>query len=420
MSIIGGFLRPDLGAIHLRGAVVLQGDSQAMRKKGVTIVHQHFMLVPRFTVAENLLLDQMESAAGLLDQKSCREAAQRKAAEVGWTFDFNAVTGDLPVGVQQRIEILKALIADSEIIILDEPTAVLSPGEVDDLFRVLRILREAGRTIILIAHKLDEVYAIADVVTVLRKGEVTGRGRLEGISRDQILRWMVGDLPPSSTPISSERGQVLLAAKGITVLGDRRVAALQSLDLEVAEGEIVGLGGVDGNGQLELAEALAGVRPIHAGVLTIEGRAAYMPQDRQRDGLALDMSIWENLLFSSAARGFYSPRMMRRRGRTMADAFDVKYDSIDDPIRSLSGGNQQKIVAARVMSQQPSVLIVMNPTRGLDVKATRFVHDQIRRAAQSGMAVLLISTDLDELAALSHRTLFLRKGQLVEGVEAMV
>lgn len=377
------------------------------------------MLVPRFTVAENLMLDTMESVGGILDRDAVTKA-KRKAEEVGWKFDFDAITGELPVGVQQRIEILKSLVADAETVILDEPTAVLSPGEVDDLFRVLRLLREAGRTIILIAHKLDEVYAIADVVTVLRKGKVTGRGLLSEISREQVVEWMVGEIPAPAAQIDVAQGEVLLRARNLTVLGDRKSVAVKNLELEIREGEIVGIGGVDGNGQLELAEALAGVRRPESGGIRVEGRVSYMPQDRQRDGLALDMPIWENLLFLREANGFYFPSAMRQRGRKLADAYSVKYDSIDDPMRSLSGGNQQKVVAARVMAQQPSILIAMNPTRGLDVKATSFVHDQLTDAARNGMAILLISTDLDELASLATRTLFLCQGEWVEGVEAMV
>jgi simple sugar transport system ATP-binding protein len=415
MNVLAGFLRPDSGEVFLKGAPAPIGNPRALREKGVSLVHQHFMLVPEFSVLENLALDQMSSRLGAVPTAPVLQKAEAQAVAVGWTFDFTARTGDLPVGIQQRIEILKALATDARILILDEPTAVLSPDETQDLFQVLRRLREQGRAIILIAHKLSEVFAIADRVTVLRRGEVTGAAAIKDVDTAELSHWMVGDLLTETVTTAAPGGDIRIRAESLTVKGDRGETAVQNAAFEIRAGEILGIAGVDGNGQLELAEAVAGVRPKAGGQITIDGVASYIPQDRRRDGLALDMAIWENLIDPRSLSPWLSPARETARADELRERFDIRAETVQDRPRQLSGGNQQKVVVARELSRAPQVIVAMNPTRGLDLNATRFVHSQLRAAAAGGAAILLISTDLDEIAALSHRRLNISRGRLTEG-----
>jgi simple sugar transport system ATP-binding protein len=341
---------------------------------------------------------------------------------VGWTLDLDAPSASLPVGVQQRLEILKALMGSPKLLILDEPTAVLSPDEVLDLVRVVKSLQSEGVTLILIAHKLSEVYAMADRVTVLRKGRLAATSPLPGLEQSQLARWMVGDFPAGNeAPPSGSLGGVLLRLTRATIVGDRGEQAVRDAGLEVRAGEILGIGGVDGNGQLELAEALSQVRPLLTGELALESTPAYIPQDRQVDGLALEMPIWENLLIKGVSRsdlfrgGLLSPPQIAAWAKQLIQDYAIKAGSPNDPARSLSGGNQQKVVVSRSLSGQPQIIVAMNPTRGLDIRASAFVHEELRKAALRGAGVVLVSTDLDELAALATRTLYMSSGRLSAG-----
>ncbi|MFN8218993.1 MAG: ATP-binding cassette domain-containing protein [Fimbriimonadales bacterium] len=354
---------------------------------------------------------------------------------MGWEVDPKARVANLPVGVQQRIEILKNLADDSPVLILDEPTAVLTAEEFEDLARVLGELKGKGKIVILIAHKLSEVLAVADRVTVLRRGEVVRTATRSEVDAAMLAKWMVGSLPEelsSSAEVPSDEGFELV---GAWVKGDRGEAAVAGIDLQVRRGEIVGLGGVDGNGQVELAEAVVGVRQLQNGTrrwkggpVTDELRVAYIPQDRQGDGLALEMSIQDNMLITGVrrrnlARGqFLKGREIAAWARHLVDAFQIKTPNAALPVGSLSGGNQQKVVVSRSLDQTPDLLVCANPTRGLDIRATDFVHRQLVAAREAGAAVLLISTDLDELAAIATRTLFLSNGKLVavEGEQSLV
>lgn len=422
MGVFAGSIVPDSGRCLHEGQSLPMGRPAEVRRRKIALVHQHFMLVPQFTVAENLALDQLDSVWGAVDQKQVVKRAQRAAEEVGWSFDPSARTNTLPVGVQQRLEILKALAMDAEIIILDEPTAVLSPDEVDDLIRVLRRLAASGKTVVLIAHKLSEVFAAADRVTVLRRGRLVGCAPIGDLTPDTLADWMVGAMP-DQIPMGQPKPGALTAlrADGLVVKGARGETAVRGASLAVREGEILGIGGVDGNGQIELAEALAGARPLAAGSLETTVRAAYIPQDRQVDGLAMDMPIWENMLVGSLddSRLFRGPLL--RRGKALEWAshlvgqFSIKAGSVLDAARSLSGGNQQKVIVSRILSQKPGLIVAVNPTRGLDIKATRFVHSQLLSAAAQGAGIVLFSTDLDELAALATRTVFMSRGALVQG-----
>ncbi len=430
MSVLGGFVRPDSGSIEFGSGSFPIGEPAAIRGLGISMVHQHFMLVPEFTVEENLALAQIPSLWGLSKVSERAGKALRMAKELGWKVDPRAKVRDLPVGVQQRIEILKALGDDAKVLILDEPTAVLSAEEVTDLFRVIARLRAEGKTVILIAHKLGEVMAIADRVTVLRKGQFVATAALDGsVSSDQLAEWMVGSsgtltprppLPPG-TNIRQGEGEAVRASL-LSVKGDRGEIAVRGISFEIAKGEILGFGGVDGNGQVELAEALAGVRPFQGDLRAPD--AVYVPQDRQVDGLALGMSIQDNLWIAGHSRPelnrgpFLKLGSLKGWASGLVHRFSIKIGGLNDPASSLSGGNQQKVVVARSLDQVPEFLIVVNPTRGLDLKATAFVHEQIANAARSGAAVALISTDRDELDALADRKVYLSAGSLFESMES--
>lgn len=429
MNVLAGFLSPDEGRIELDGASLPLGDPFACRAKGIEMVHQHFMLVPAFTVEENIALSRLGGLAGPLRLASATEPARKLARELGWSLPEGRRTGSLPVGEQQRIEILKALSGGADVLIFDEPTAVLSPGEVTDLFRVLRELRDRGKTILLIAHKLSEIVEIADEVTVLRAGVRVAGSTMAETDAVQLAEWMVGAVPEALPKIGLTPGEEVLACEGLEVRGDRGEVAVRGVSVQIRRGEVLGIGGVDGNGQVELAEALARVRPAHDGKLNVlnGARVAFVPQDRHQHGLALRMSVRDNLLLGGLGEPeltfgpFLRPGAVRRWAYGLVERFQVKAASLDEPIGSLSGGNQQKVVVGRTLARRPDLLVALNPTRGLDLHATRYVHGCLLDAAREGAAVVLFSTDLDELAALATRTLFMSRGHLAEGgAEALV
>lgn len=428
MNILAGFLPPDRGRIRLEGQPVTLPSHRAAREKGIAMVHQHFMLVPQFSVEENLALSRLTDLRGRLSVAELTEPAWRLAQELGWDVPRRATTGQLPVGVQQRIEILKVLSGEARVLIFDEPTAVLSPDEVADLFRVLRRLRDAGKAILLIAHKLSEVMQVADVVSVLRRGRLVATAPITEVEPARLAAWMLGeevslDVAPNGAP---DRGALVLEAEGLLVRGDRDEEAVRGATFAVHRGEILGLGGVDGNGQVELAEALLGIRPLAGGRLRThpdEGRPfriAYIPQDRQHDGLALSLSVAENFLIEGHRRPDlgWGPFLRGRKARVWAESlvrrFGIKVESVSDRVDSLSGGNQQKVVVSRALDSNPDLIVAVNPTRGLDFAASADVHRRLREAAAAGAGVVLFSTDSDELAALAHRTLYLDRGVLYD------
>lgn len=432
MNILSGFLPPDEGEVLLDEKHLPVGRPHLCRGLGIEMVHQHFMLVPAFTVAENLALAKLEKLGRPLNLSEITEPALEMARDLGWEIDPKARISGLPVGVQQRIEILKSLQNEAKVLILDEPTAVLSPDEVIDLFRVLRKLKESGRAIVLIAHKLAEVMSIADRVTVLRRGLYVASARIEETNPTQLAEWMVGEMAaaPARSPGSRDSG---LEVSGLTVKGDRGETAINEVALEIQKGEILGIGGVDGNGQVELAETLVLVRRPESGRLLWQRipldaaaiRVSYIPQDRQEDGLALAMSITDNLLIEGHRRDDLHrgpaliPKSIRNWAEDLIRRFSIKVDTPRLPVSSLSGGNQQKVVVSRNLDVLPDLLVAVNPTRGLDVKATQYVHEQILTAKASGSAVALLSTDHDELAALADRTVYLSRGRILEGEGAL-
>jgi ABC-type uncharacterized transport system ATPase subunit len=418
VGVLAGFVSADSGSVKLDGKPIPLGRPNECRHAGVAMVHQHFTLVPEFTVAENLALDRLQNLIGFLRQDELAEPALKLSAELNWPIEPKAKVKNLPVGVQQRLEILKVLADDSPVVIFDEPTAVLAPDEVLDLFRVLRDLKQRGKTVILIAHKLSEVLSVADRVTVLRRGQFVATASIGDVDENQLATWMVGDLPADLTK----------EPRTDWAKGDRGEDALRGITIDIRRGEILGIGGVDGNGQVELAEVAVGVRPISRGELlwdqSPEHRIAYIPQDRRTDGLALNMSILDNMLIEGHRRAelsrgpFLDTGAAKSWATRLVDQFQIKTPSASEKVGSLSGGNQQKVVVSRNLDQTPDLLVCVNPTRGLDIRAADFVQRQILKARDEGAAVLLISTDLDELAILADRTQFISRGELREALEA--
>ncbi|MDE2126357.1 MAG: ATP-binding cassette domain-containing protein [Armatimonadetes bacterium] len=437
MHILAGLIQPDEGAIRLAGIPAQIDSARAARRLGISMVHQHFSLVPAFTVAENLSLDALlqpgnraperRVAGGVLN---AAKPALRKAAELGWTLEPQAITESLPVGTQQRVEIAKALAFGARCVIFDEPTAVLSVDEVGELFRVLRQLRDGGASVLLIAHKLNEITAIADRVTVLRQGRRVFSGRMKETSTSELAASMVGTAPPPAgatiTPQPDSASSRKFTVSNLTVLSEDGRAILTNVSFSAPGGQVYGIGGVDGNGQAELAELLAGIRWPQIGSLSWSGlepskappRVAYVPPDRRHAGLAVDLPVWINLVWDAAAQPEYARCGLLRIGRLRALArqmmqdYDIRAGSIDTTTSKLSGGNQQKIVVARALHARPDLLIAVNPARGLDIGASKFVLDSIASAARAGAAVILFSTDLDELRAYADQLAIVAAGEL--------
>lgn len=421
MAVLAGFLQPDSGTVTLADAPLPLGQPFAIKHRGVRMVHQHFMLVPNFTVEENLALADLEQPFRPLDVKAETATALATADRLGWKFDPKARTGDLPVGTQQRIEITKALAGEAKVLILDEPTAVLGDREVDELFAVLREVACQGTAVIIIAHNLDEVTRIADRVSVLRHGRMVASFESGEIQRDRLREVMQGEDAVRELRPPTHQGPDRVHVQDITVRGDRGEIAVDGLSLDVAEGEIFGIAGVDGNGQTELAEALVGLRPLDSGQIVGVSHPGYVPQDRQTDGLALGLTVEENLLLGNEARPDFRRGPLLRVGAIRAWAQDlvarysVKVGRVTDPVGSLSGGNQQKIIVARAMSSQPDTVVACNPTRGLDIVATNFVRGQLTDLADGGGSVIVSSTDREDLElALEVRTISRGRWQVDE------
>jgi general nucleoside transport system ATP-binding protein len=432
MNILAGLLRPDAGSIELRGERVdLRSPKQAI-ESGIGMVHQHFRLVDRFTVAENVTLGWHAPKTVIR-----RRPLEREIAQLSETYRMR-VEADRPVwqlsvGEQQRVEILKNLYRGAEILILDEPTAVLTPQEASGLFESLRRMADEGRGIVFISHKLDEVMAVADRVTVLRRGRNVGTVAKAATSEAELARMMIGhDLPRGAAPGDQEPGEPVLRLEGVEARDDRGLPALRGIDLEVRAGEIVGLAGVAGNGQLALAEVIVGLRPTRGGRVLFEGRdvsrwsvarrvsagIGYCPEDRLRYGVAPALSVQDNLVSKSYRRRPVGGRFLIDRGRARREAeelarrFDVRGE-LDAPVATLSGGNVQKVVLAREISADPRLLIAAQPTRGLDLGAAEATRRLLIEQRDAGRAVLVISEDLDELVRISDRIAVIYEGRIM-------
>lgn len=433
MRILYGMERADAGTIEVNGRVVRISDPQTASRLGIGMVHQRFRLIPSLPVVENVVLGAEPNHLGWLDRGRARSEVETLSHQYGLELDPDEVVGKLPVGLQQRVEILRLLYRRSEVLIFDEPTAVLTPSESETLFHVIRNLKAQGKSIIYISHKLWEIMAIADRVTVLRLGRVQRSLARADATPELLTRLMVGEeLAPLRRQINSAPGETLLELKDVSAMSDMGVPALRSVSLQLRAGEILGVAGVEGNGQRELAEVIVGVRPVEAGTISIRGSdvtlastqerrkrgLAYIPEDRDKEGVSLDLPIADNMialrfderplsaggiLFSSAIAA-WCERLIRE--------YSVRAASVKMPARGLSGGNLQKVIVARELAGDPYVVVAFHPFRGLDVGSTRFVHEKLLELSAAGRGVLLISGDLDEILGLSDRVAVLYRGQV--------
>jgi simple sugar transport system ATP-binding protein len=433
MNLLYGLYVQDEGEIAINGKhVVLHGPGDAI-KQGIGMVHQHFMLVPPLTVAENIVLGAEPPGLALFPRAEAIRRVNELSSLFGLRVDPTARVGDLPVGLQQRVEILKTLYRGAEILILDEPTAVLTPQETDELFVVLQDLVDKGKTILFISHKLREVMAVADQISVLRRGKKIATLEKTQTSREEIARLMIGRevLPQVDRGISHPAGSVL-EVRNLTCDSDRGLSALKGVSFTVRAGEVLGIAGVEGNGQSELADVLTGLRPATGGTVVLAGQPAVhatphhlrqlglaaIPEDRHARGLVLDYSIADNLILGEQTQPEVSgghilnPRRILARARRLIASFDIRGATPKTPARALSGGNQQKVVLAREIDARPRLLIAAQPTRGLDIGAIQFVHEQIIAERNRGAGILLISAELEEILALSDRIAVLYEGHI--------
>jgi ABC-type uncharacterized transport system ATPase subunit len=435
MNVLYGLYRPDEGEIRISGEPVVLHSSKDAIEHGIGMVHQHFMLIPVMTVAENIVLGSEPSESGvLLDYSAARDRVRELSKGFGFAVDPDARVQDITVGQQQRVEIMKALYRRADILVLDEPTAVLTPQEAGELFEILRTLSREGLSIIFISHKLNEVLEIADRITVLRRGKLVETLPAQGATEASLARLMVGREvllrvdKPAVTP-----GDALLRVADLHVRDERGIEKVRGVSFEVHAGEIVGIAGVDGNGQTELIDALAGLIRPESGDVELAGRDVthesvrkhfdegfgHIPQDRQRHGLVLEFSIAENVALHEfrtepdSRLGWLHPRALIARARRLIKEFDVRGGGPATHAGALSGGNQQKVILAREIDRDPKVLVAAQPTRGLDVGAIEFVHRRLVEERAEGRAILLVSLELDEVLSLADRILVLYEGEVV-------
>ena len=434
MNVLYGLYQADAGDIVLDGQVQhFAGPGDAMRA-GIGMVHQHFMLIPVFTVAENVMLGHEETKGlGQLDLDAARAKVHEISKRFGFDIDPDAMVGDLPVGAQQRVEIIKALSRDAKVLVFDEPTAVLTPQETDELMAIMRQLRESGTGIVFITHKLREVRAVADRITVIRLGKVVGEASPTA-SNAELASLMVGravELTVHKAP--AKPGEVVLDVANLTVIDHVGQHVVNDVSFQLRRGEILAVAGVQGNGQTELTEALLGLQPRVTGTVTLaendiskakvhqrlHAGVGFVPEDRTHDGLVGEFTIAENLVLDRldgapfVKAGSLQLGKIREFASEMVSEFDIRTTGIDQPAGKLSGGNQQKVVLARELSKDLSVLIAAQPTRGVDVGSIEFIHKQIVEARDAGVPVLVVSTELDEVTALADRIMVMYRGKIV-------
>ncbi len=438
MNVLFGLLHPDEGEILIDGEPTTFTNSGEAVRRGIGMVHQHFMLVPVFSVAENVVLGfEPTKSWNRVDYKKATEDIRRVSREFNLEVDPDAIVENLPIGLQQRVEILKALSHDAELLILDEPTAVLTPQEIDALMAIMRSLADAGKSILFITHKLKEVKAIADVITIIRQGKVVGTAQPSD-SEATLASMMVGrnvELTVEKSPYAP--GDEVFEVRDLVVRDDRGLIAVNNVSFEVRAGEILALAGVQGNGQTELVEAIAGMRSVESGTITLHGKditraspretldagLGHIPEDRQRDGLVMSMSVADNLVLNTPRRAPFASRGTRNIGAINENAFrlvkefDIRTTSIHSPVSSLSGGNQQKVIVARELSRQLDFLVASQPTRGLDVGSIEYVHRQMVQHRNDGHGALVVSSELDEVFALGDRIAVMFEGRISGIVE---
>ena len=434
MNVLYGLYRPDVGTLEVDGAEVTFRSPRDAIARGIGMVHQHFMLVPTLTVAENVVLGAEPTSHGLLDVKAAEAAVQALCARFGFQLDPRARVGELGVGARQKVEIVKALHRGARALVLDEPTAVLTPDEADELFAVARRLSEAGTAVVLVSHKLKEVLAFSERVVVMRRGRKVAELSAVDTTPETLAAHVMGEPPPAPPPFQpATPGEPVLVLSGVRADGPRGRPALKGVSLRLCAGEVVGIAGVDGNGQRELAEVVTGLRPLTGGTLEVRGRplaggtpsafraagVGHVPEDRHRHAMVGSFSVEENLSLGRHRDGpFAHGAWIDLAGRQAAaerdmEAWDVRPRDGSLPMQVLSGGNQQKVVMARELALDPAVLVAVQPTRGLDIGAVATVRAQLRAHAARGRAVLLLSLDLEEVLALSDRAYVLYDGRTV-------
>lgn len=439
MNVVYGLLQPDSGTIAVNGkAITIHSPLDALAA-GIGMVHQHFMLIPVFTVVENIVLgNEKTNRAGLLNLDQAREEIRRISEEFNFHVDPDALVENLPVGIQQRVEIIRALIYDAQVLILDEPTAVLTPQETDELLRNLKKLRDSGRSIVFISHKLREVKAIADKITIIRRGKVVGSAS-PSASQEELANLMVGrEVDLKVDKKVQQLGAPIVEVKNFSQLNHYGRPIVDDVSFEVKAGEILAIAGVQGNGQSELAESIIGLQEITKGSITVAGHdvlgnsvlenlqsgIAYIPEDREKDGLISSFSIAENLILDIhqnapfSKGGVYFPDKVNANADLRVPEFDIRTQSIHDTASSLSGGNKQKVVIARELSRPVNLVIACQPTRGLDVGSIEFVHKRLVEERDQGRAVIVFSTELDEVFALADRIAIMFKGRIIAIVPA--
>ena len=439
MNVVYGLLQPDEGSISVNGRELKINSPLDALAAGIGMVHQHFMLIPVFTVAENIVLGHEKTKRfGILDLESARKEILRVSAEYNFEIDPDALVENLPVGLQQRVEIIRALIYDAKVLILDEPTAVLTPQETDELLRNMKKLKAKGTSIVFITHKLREVKEAADKITIIRRGKVVGTAS-PSASQEELASLMVGrpvSLDVDKNP--AKLGGVTLAVSNLTISDHTGRSLVRNVSFEVRAGEILAVAGVQGNGQSELAESIVGLQEHVTGKIELEGKditkasvrdalhagIAFVPESREEDGLISSFSIEENLILDlhdlpPYAKGpVISQSVVSTQAEKLVKEFDIRAQSAKDPASSLSGGNKQKVVLARELSRPVKLVVASQPTRGLDVGSIEFVHERIIAERDAGRAVLLFSTELDEVSALADRIAVMYRGEFIAIVPA--
>ncbi|MET3508181.1 ABC transporter ATP-binding protein [Halalkalibacter oceani] len=439
MNILFGLYQPEKGEIIVRGKKERITDPNVANRLGIGMVHQHFMLVEKFTVTENIILGSEPTMFGTVNSKKAAKEIQQISLRYGLKVDPYAKIEDISVGMQQRVEILKTLYRGADILIFDEPTAVLTPQEIQELIAIMKALVAEGKSIILITHKLKEILAVCDRCTVIRRGKGIGTVDVAETDEDKLAAMMVGrEVNFKVTKAPAKPQDVVLDVKGITVKDGRGVEAVKNLSLDIKAGEIVGLAGVEGNGQTELIEAITGLRKVEAGTIQLKGQPlqnlkprevteagiGHIPQDRHKHGLVLDFTIGENIVLQTyyqkpfSKNGILQYGEIYQKARHLIEDYDVRTPTELTPARALSGGNQQKAIIAREVDRSPELLIAAQPTRGLDVGAIETIHQRLVQERDKGRAVLLMSLELDEILNVSDRIAVMYEGEIVAIVDA--
>ncbi len=437
MNVLFGLYQPEKGEIRVNGKAVKITDPNVANNLGIGMVHQHFMLVDTFTVTQNIILGSEPKKGGKIDLKKAEQEVAELSDRYGLKVDPRAKIKDISVGMQQRVEILKTLYRGAEVLILDEPTAVLTPQEIKELIEIMRSLIKEGKSIILITHKLKEIMEVCDRCTVVRKGQGIGTVDVKDTSPDELASLMVGrEISFTTEKTAAVPKDQILSVKSLHVQDSRKVGMVKGLDLEVRAGEIVGIAGVDGNGQSELIEAITGLRKVESGSIHLNGKAitnlpprkvtdsgvSHIPQDRHKFGLVLDFPVGENMVLQTyykkpfAKKSVLSYKNIYSHAKRLIEEYDVRTPSEYTKARALSGGNQQKAIIGREVDRSPDLLIAAQPTRGLDVGAIEFIHKKLIEERDKGRAVLLLSFELDEILNVSDRIAVMFDGKIVANV----